>query len=463
MFCTACGIRNADDSNFCKQCGHALDRPTAHKVSEDAFERALPEEEQVSALLERAYRLRKADSVPGAIALCEAALRLKPDSTSAHSLLGQLYETNGERDLAVREYERVLQLNPGSIADRVKLDALRGATGVTPRPGSQPRIVLTDSGGRRNGLQWVTLAISGAALMLFGGVLALQLRPAETPRTPAKNPSVAALTQNAGPSFGPANARNPMQSENALTMKTPQKVTANPTETRVANAYPVAPFPYLYPQPQPPQPVYIPANNAPMRTHASPAASLHPSAAKTRAAADRPAAEEGSGHILLPGDTEGVQDNGQDQYVIPVKASNDSKRQNAAPSDSTAKNEKPNEGFVRITASKLPGSAPAGNAAASEAQVRIAMGREYFAKEDYTKALSAFQKALPTAGDDTGMVYQQIARCFQYKGDKASATTNYQRAISEYNRLIETGRQVETAKSGIRICEQGIKICSVNE
>src|SRR5262245_48764648 len=126
MFCTACGIKNADDSNFCRQCGHALERPAAHSVSEEAFERALPEEEQVGALLERAYRLRKAGNVPGAIALCEEALRLRPDSTSAHSLLGQLYELEGERDLAVREYERVLQLNPGSIADRVKLDALRG-------------------------------------------------------------------------------------------------------------------------------------------------------------------------------------------------------------------------------------------------------------------------------------------------------------------------------------------------
>src|SRR3954468_21875645 len=87
MFCTDCGAKNVAESNFCRQCGHKLEK-TSPKISEEAFDRALPEEEQVSALLERAYRLRKAGDLAAAAALCEDALLLKPDSTSAHSLRG---------------------------------------------------------------------------------------------------------------------------------------------------------------------------------------------------------------------------------------------------------------------------------------------------------------------------------------------------------------------------------------
>src|SRR5262245_24191565 len=105
MFCASCGTKNAAESNFCRQCGHKLERPAAPiKISEEEFDRALPADEQVSALLERAYRQRKDSDLPGAIALCEEALRLNPDSTTAHSLLGQLYEASGSRERAIREY-----------------------------------------------------------------------------------------------------------------------------------------------------------------------------------------------------------------------------------------------------------------------------------------------------------------------------------------------------------------------
>ena len=96
MFCTACGEKNAANNRFCRQCGHKLEPAAATRISEDAFDRALPDDEQATALLERAYHLRKTGDLAGAIALCHEVLELKPASTTAHGLLGQLYEQNGE-------------------------------------------------------------------------------------------------------------------------------------------------------------------------------------------------------------------------------------------------------------------------------------------------------------------------------------------------------------------------------
>ena len=42
MFCTACGTKNQSNSNFCKQCGQALEKAAPAKISEADFDHALP-------------------------------------------------------------------------------------------------------------------------------------------------------------------------------------------------------------------------------------------------------------------------------------------------------------------------------------------------------------------------------------------------------------------------------------
>ena len=105
MFCSSCGSKNAAESNFCRKCGLKLEALPSAKISEEEFDRAMPEDEQVAALLELAYRRRKESDVAGAIGLCKEVLALRPDSTTAHGLLGQLYEQTGDRDKAVEQYE----------------------------------------------------------------------------------------------------------------------------------------------------------------------------------------------------------------------------------------------------------------------------------------------------------------------------------------------------------------------
>lgn len=78
----------------------------------------------VYALLAQANLLRMRGCWEEAVLNCMAALRLAPDSPSAQSLLGDIYENQGRYDDAVQWYRMALDVNPDSPADQMKLDRL---------------------------------------------------------------------------------------------------------------------------------------------------------------------------------------------------------------------------------------------------------------------------------------------------------------------------------------------------
>ena len=94
-------------------------------------EAGLPRE--VYALLAQANLLRMRGHWEESVDNCMAALRLAPDSPSAQSLLGDIYENQGRFDDAVQWYRMALDANPDSPADRLKLDRLL-QTQAAPRP-----------------------------------------------------------------------------------------------------------------------------------------------------------------------------------------------------------------------------------------------------------------------------------------------------------------------------------------
>ena len=89
-------------------------------MREDA---ALPREAYT--LLAQANLHRMRGQWEDAAGKCMAALRLAPDSASANSLLGDIYENQGRYDDAAQWYRMALDANPDSPADRLKLDRLR--------------------------------------------------------------------------------------------------------------------------------------------------------------------------------------------------------------------------------------------------------------------------------------------------------------------------------------------------
>lgn len=80
--------------------------------------------QEAYALLAQANLLRVRGQWPEAVEACRAALRLAPDSAAAQSLLGDIYENQGDLDDAALWYRLALDSSPDSTADRLKLDRL---------------------------------------------------------------------------------------------------------------------------------------------------------------------------------------------------------------------------------------------------------------------------------------------------------------------------------------------------
>lgn len=104
-----------------------LDRPEGNEIRSRLTE--FPREEavlsrEVYALLAQANLLRVRGHWEEAAQKCMAALRLAPDSSSANSLLGDIYENQGRYDDAAQWYRMALDVDPDSPADRLKLDLL---------------------------------------------------------------------------------------------------------------------------------------------------------------------------------------------------------------------------------------------------------------------------------------------------------------------------------------------------
>ena len=55
MFCTECGTKNTADANFCKKCGHKMDKHPAPPISEEEFVRLAPADEKLSRMMVLAF------------------------------------------------------------------------------------------------------------------------------------------------------------------------------------------------------------------------------------------------------------------------------------------------------------------------------------------------------------------------------------------------------------------------
>jgi len=130
---------------------------------------------EVYALLAQANLLRIRGAWQEAVDKCMAAMRIVPGNSAAQSLLGDIYENQGKFDDAIQWYRMALDSNPGSIADKAKLNRLIAIRGhnlddigevpSTARPDAQlPAGVIAKSNALR-----ATAILCGACL--FGIVL----------------------------------------------------------------------------------------------------------------------------------------------------------------------------------------------------------------------------------------------------------------------------------------------------
>ncbi len=128
IICNNCGRSNTGDSRFCNECGQRLtaDVLPAFIPSVHAVQTPEDRKDQLRRLMETAFWHSDAGHNDAAIVACRAALAIDAECVSALSLLGSLFEKEGDVPMAIEAFERVVAINPDSVADAEKLDMLKG-------------------------------------------------------------------------------------------------------------------------------------------------------------------------------------------------------------------------------------------------------------------------------------------------------------------------------------------------
>ncbi|MEQ1822757.1 MAG: tetratricopeptide repeat protein [Fimbriimonadaceae bacterium] len=186
MTCTHCKTSNTLDSLFCKSCGR--------EISEQLRELARDENMK---LLARGYELLSLGRNEEAELIAKSVLEIDPNAAGAHSLLGMFYEREGETVLALECYERVVELNPDSALDKIKVTQVRNViTRQAQEPAPQNR----------------KLALAAAALVVVlfvsGGVaFAIASSPTKPATKVASNESPVILNESftGTPKLNPSN------------------------------------------------------------------------------------------------------------------------------------------------------------------------------------------------------------------------------------------------------------------
>src|SRR5688572_17391000 len=114
--CSQCLVPNSLDSHFCKGCGAAL-----------AAEDLSVAQQKVNDLVADGYRIFNEGRTDEARLIAETTLHDEPNSSSALSLRGMCHERAGELALALECFEKVVDLNPDSPLDKIKVTHLRQA------------------------------------------------------------------------------------------------------------------------------------------------------------------------------------------------------------------------------------------------------------------------------------------------------------------------------------------------
>lgn len=407
MFCTQCGADNTDNSRFCHQCGHRLQpERKLPPLDEGVFQMDTPEQqEKIQHLLNEALSHEAEGRLQEAILACEGVLVLDPANTSAHSLLGLIYEKQGDLRKAVAEYEKVVALNPDSVADRAKLEDLRRRLHMpTPRtPREEPNQLP------------LLIGIFVAVGLFVMGLAALNYQER---REPAR-------------------------------MQPPPTAPAQPTPQAgypSSNWYPYNPSvpTYVPPQtPAEPQPMASPPQARPTERASSgnrnqrlplpplPPLTVVPSQPSTPSQNRRSEQPATSGSVVMPDVPLPQNSGGQPAGRQPV---------------------------MEIIVRPGTGGVVAPPPPSMEAEDLLRVAQQHQLAGRYREAIPLYQKALQGA-TDKGFVYQQMGLCYQRIGDLDSARRAYQQAIDEYERQIAANQNVERAQRGLEAAKQGLAAC----
>lgn len=485
FFCDDCGTRNTPDSKYCKECGAPIHvaYQTQALTEYDRIDDPT-DQERLTQFLDMAFWHNEAGNLDAAVRACNAALAINPNSTTAHSLLGSLYERQGNDAQAIEHFEQVLALNPDSPADRLKLVQLQEGLHIPPvRPspvyrwlppvlGTAPFSELAQSWRER----WAELRSTeraplapknpslvvacAAALAVLTGAMFL-LRPAAPHQTATS--TVAAVVPAKRSAFGSAAApvpyvSNPLPAPVVLPSlpgtplnTRPSAIAAVPSHDPFSGTVPTqltgsamrvgAPHPVRSEgqslaagrlHPLPPL-IAVPAAGSgplpPASVSVPPA--LQASAAPASQAAFAPNADFARHTVVVThlGDASAPADGESMSGGLSNGGASDQSSETAGPSR------------VQITVDPSPDSNSSTSAGSNSGSV---------------------PSSAASGSSASGEGFQQSAFTLQQQGDYQHAAAAYTQAIHAFQTQIAAGEDRTAAKRGLQACQTGLQICQQN-
>lgn len=368
--CQACSKTSTLDSRFCRACGIEL--------SAEAINAArLAHTELIDSGIGRLAEGRTEE----ALLIAQEALDQDPASADAYALLGDAHERKGNLSKALDAYEKVVELNPDSPLDRVKLTYLKDTVNKAPAP------------AKRRPLALISAAATTVLVMSVGSMLAVAANKPTTPiNVPADEP-ISNQMVNSAPQVNRQESK-PTQPEQAKPAESEGTTKIEPPLTKDHETTPSERV-----------------NRAPIETTDS-----------------RPVAP--------------MRVNGPIGTAVPEKQQKPATpARNVGDPDPAPVNSKPakNNGVIDIRPSE--GSESDGQSStdgANDANNMMRVGRQHFMTGDYERAADAYDRAL-ASGADPALVNQRLAQCYEKLGRKSEAISAYNRAAEAYKRRIENG------------------------
>ncbi len=479
MYCQDCNTGNSVDSKYCKECGTKINsgyRTMMLSIQDLPLHQSDEEVEKLTRLLDMAFWHNQAGNHDAAITACEAALSLNPNSTTAHSLLGTLYEKRGEDDKAIHHFESVLSLNPESQADAQKLEQLR--RGVHVRATAPP--------AAHQWLPPVFLKLGPTLGKRFSALSATPLPASLTQIDPQRRPIYAAGAATAAVLLGGLLLTHPWAQADAAVKTYPVTVPAAPPPVsaaqlglngtqRTASLPPVVMLPGR-------ANFSVPAYTPPVITARDPFAGHVP--APYSGSSSAPA---GAGSPLwslpsVPRSAAARRSRGMDLpplrlAALPPVGSNSgipggvapapiSLPPGIAPSVLTGPAAAPVPRHTVVVGSFGNVPAPSASPYSSDlsSHIRITVHQSHDTDTAGTNSNAAPSISASGAGDSgQGETYQQRALSLQEAGSYSQARQAYQSAIRSYQTQIAAGRDVETAQRGLAACQTGLQICQQSQ
>lgn len=488
LFCTDCGTRNSADSKYCKECGGKINDGYRTMMLSIEDVQAIDDEQgqqRMTRLLDMAFWHNEAGHLDSAIRAAEAALVIHPNSTTAHSLLGTLYEKKGDDDKAIEHFEAVVALNPESAADAAKLEQVRRGVHVkaVAQPPTYKWVPPALAGLKWDGIkskfsslpptEWkgrlgksFPAVAAGAATVLVLGVGWLAIRPSgtathRTVRVTTGPPTPLPSTAAANSAFGSGSSvAGPNRGLAPLVLKSVPSTKTSGAGSKTA-ALPPDPFAETLAPGTPVLPLSAVGKKvrrvASARVGIGQATSLLPPLTGLHA-------------VPLPSNSAGL-------APAPVAVSGMASVPSAPPLPAASVAAMPQHTVVvprlgGAQTASYPGPAPAvqadsdgsasgGSSLSSHIHISInsSPSSEAITISDNSNPARHFAQG----GGDDGDSYQQAALQWQQQGDYKKARASYQKAIRAFKAQIAAGRDVEAAKRGLQTSQTGLQICEQSQ